>query len=188
MGLVTFAINVTLDGCVDHREGIADAELHDYFTRLLGGAGAMLFGRNTYELMEAAWPAVAKDESAPRAMRDFARMLEGKPKYVVSTTRRDFPWNGTFHVDGDLRDVVTSLAEKAPNGLLVSGATLAAAVDRLGLIDEYRILVHPVLAGHGPTLFQGLDRPRHLELLDTQRFGSGVVAMRLRAQSSMTAG
>jgi hypothetical protein len=80
MGLLTFALNVTLDGCYDHREGIADDELHDYFTRLMDEAGAMLWGRVTYELMESAWPAVARDENAPRALREWARKLEAKPR------------------------------------------------------------------------------------------------------------
>src|ERR1700733_14786187 len=116
MGLLTFALNVTLDGCNDHREGIADEELHDYFTELMDGAGAMLFGRTTYELMENAWPAVARDEKASRAMREWAQKLEDKPKYVVSSSRRDFPWKSTHRVEGDLREAVTQLKERTPRG------------------------------------------------------------------------
>ena len=167
MGLLTFALNVTLDGCYDHREGIADDELHDYFTQLMDAAGAMLYGRTTYELMEALWPAVARDEKAPRATREWARKLEAKPKYVVSASRRDFPWNNTFRVEGDLHEAVRQLKEKTPRGVLVGSPMLSAALERLGLIDEYRLVVHPVLAGHGPTLFQGLERSRRLELVST---------------------
>src|SRR5678815_1716846 len=87
MGLLTFGLNVTLDGCIDHTQAIVDDELHDYWTQLMDQSGAMLFGRNTYELMEGAWPAVARDEKAPRAMREWAQKLEAKPKYVVSRTR-----------------------------------------------------------------------------------------------------
>jgi dihydrofolate reductase len=180
MGLLTFAINVTLDGCCDHRTGIADDELHDYFTQLMDAAGAMLWGRTTYELMESAWPAVARDEKAPRSMREWAVKLEAKPKYVVSATRHDFSWNNTLHVDGDLHEAVKQLKEKTPRGLLVGGPTLAAALERQGLIDEYRLVVHPILAGHGPTLFQGLEPSRHLELLSTNRLKSGVMAMHYR--------
>ena len=180
MGLLTFALNVTLDGCCDHREGIADDELHDYFTQLMDAAGAMLWGRVTYELMESAWPAVARDENAPRAMREWARKLEAKPKYVVSASRRDFPWNNTFRVEGDLREAVTQLKEKTPRGVLVGSPTLSAALERLGLIDEYRLVVHPVIAGHGPTLFQGLERSRRLELVSTKRLKSGVMALHYR--------
>ena len=93
MGLLTFALNVTLDGCCDHREGVADDEMHRYWTRVMDAAGAMLFGRRTYELMEDAWPQVARDPKATPSDRDWAKKLEAKPKYVVSTTRRDFPWS-----------------------------------------------------------------------------------------------
>ncbi|HEY1957434.1 MAG TPA: dihydrofolate reductase family protein [Polyangiaceae bacterium] len=177
MGLLTFSINLTLDGCYDHREGIADDELLDYYTQLIDAAGAMVYGRITYELMEDAWPAIARDESAPRAAREFARTLEGKPKYVASTTRRDFPWKNTFHVDGDLHETVRQLKEKTPRGVLVSGTVLAAAL--VGLIDEYRFVVHPVIAGHGPTLFQGIERTR-LGLIDVKRLESGAMAMHYR--------
>lgn len=180
MGLLTFAINVTLDGCCDHREMIADDELHDYFTQLMDVAGATLYGRVTYELMESAWPAVARDEKAPRATREWARKLEDKPKYVVSASRHDFPWNNTFRVEGDLHEAVRQLKEKTPRGLLVGGIKLAAALERLGLIDEYHLVVHPILAGHGPTLFHGLERARRLELVSTTRLKSGVTALHYR--------
>src|SRR6185295_3664003 len=177
MGLLTFGLNVTLDGCRDHRVAIADEDLHNYWTRLMDESGAMLFGRTTYELMEDAWPAVARDEKAPPAMREWAVKLEAKPKYVVSASRRDFPWDNTFRVEGDLEEAVRQLKEKTPRGVLVGSPTLSAALERLGLIDEYRIVVHPVLAGHGPTLFHGLERSRHLDLVSTHRLKSGVMAM-----------
>ena len=180
MGLLTFALNVTLDGCCDHREGIADDELHDYFTQLMDAAGAMLWGRVTYELMESAWPAVARDENAPRAMREWARKLEAKPKYVVSGSRRDFPWTNSIRLEGDLHEAVKQLKEKTPQGVLVGSLTLSAALERLGLIDEYRLVVHPVIAGHGPTLFQGLEPSRRLELVSTTRFQSGAMATHYR--------
>ena len=180
MGLLTFALNVTLDGCIDHRAMIADDEMLDYFTQRMDAAGAMLFGRTTYELMESAWPAVARDEKAPRAMREWARKLEAKPKYVVSASRHEFPWNNTFRIEGDLHEAVRQLKEKIPDGVLVGSPALSAALEGLGLIDEYRLVVHPILAGHGPTLFQGLERSRRLELLSTKRFKSGVMALHYR--------
>ncbi len=180
MGLLTFGLNVTLDGCCDHRVGIADGELHDYFTRLMDAAGAMLWGRVTYELMESAWPAVARDENAPKAMLDWARKLEAKPKYVVSSTRTEFPWNNSFRLEGDLREAVTQLKEKTPEGVLVGSPALSAELERLGLIDEYRLVIHPVIAGHGPTLFQGLAPARGLGLVSTQRLKSGQVALHYR--------
>ena len=92
VGLLTFGLNVTLDGCIDHTQGIVDDELHDYWTQLMDQSGAMLFGRNTYELMEGAWPAVARDEKAPRAMREWAQKLEAKAKYVVSVSEGANSW------------------------------------------------------------------------------------------------
>jgi dihydrofolate reductase len=180
MGLLTFALNVTLDGCCDHRVMIADDEMLDHFTQLIGAAGAMLYGRTTYELMEVYWPALTRDEKAPRAMREWARKLEDMPKHVVSASRRDFPWNNTFHVEGDLREAVTQLKERTPRGVLAGSPTLSAELERLGLFDEYHLVVHPVLAGHGPHLFQGMQRPRHLDLVSTTRLKSGVTAMHYR--------
>src|SRR4051812_37879764 len=180
MGLLTFGLNVTLDGCIDHTQGIVDAELHEYWTHQMDQSGAMLFGRNTYELMEGAWPAVARDEKAPRAMREWAQKLEAKAKYVVSGTRRDFPWQNTVKLEGDLRVAISALKAKTERGVLVGSPKLSAALEELRLIDEYRIVVHPVISGRGPTLFHGLSSRRELELLSTKRFASGVRALHLR--------
>src|SRR5688572_22817514 len=109
MGLLTFTINVTLDGCVDHNEGIADDETRAFFTRLMDESGAMLWGRVTYEMMEGYWPAVARDGEASPAMREWALKLEAKPKYVVSSSRTDFPWFNSHHIAGDLRAGVQGL-------------------------------------------------------------------------------
>lgn len=180
MGLLTFGLNVTLDGCIDHTQGIADDELHDFWTELMDRSGAMLFGRNTYELMEAAWPAVARDEAAPRAMREWAQKLEAKAKYVVSGSRADFPWQNTIRVEGDLREAITALKARTEQGVLVGAPRLALSLEELGLIDEYRIVVHPIISGRGPTLFHGLSSPRQLELVSTQRFASGAQAHHFR--------
>jgi len=180
MGLLTFALNVTLDGCCDHRAGVPDDELLRYWTRLMDAAGAMLFGRRTYELMEEAWPQVARDPRAPAASRAWARRLEAKPKYVVSTRRHDFPWSHTEHVEGDLARAVKALKRATPRGLLVGSPRLSAALQRLDLLDEYRLVVHPVVAGHGPYLFSGLRPSARLELVGTRRLRSGVVALHYR--------
>ena len=180
MGLLTFGINVTLDGCCDHAVGIVDDELHDHFTALMDAAGAMLWGRKTYELMESAWPAIARDENAPRAEREWARKLDAKPKYVVSTTRQDYTWENTFHVQGDLREAVHRIKEQTPAGLLVGSLTLGLELQRLDLIDAYHLVVHPIIAGHGPRLFDGLDAPRQLERVSVQTFRGGQTAMDFR--------
>ena len=126
MGLLTFGYNVTLDGCVDHEVGIADDETHAFYTRLLDECGAMLWGRVTYEMMESYWPAVARgDVEAPPALRTWAEKLEAKPKYVVSSTRTDFPWTNSHHLAGDLRTAVQALKDATPAGVLLGSGALA---------------------------------------------------------------
>ncbi len=182
MGLLTFCLNLTLDGCVDHQEGIADDETHPFFTRLMDEAGAMLWGRVTYEMMESHWPAVARGEvAAPPAQREWAVMLEAKPKYVVSSTRQEFPWTNSFRIAGDLRAGVQQLKDATPDGVLLGSGMLATALDRLDLIDEYVFLLHPRIAGHGPTLYQsGLLATRRLDLISTRPMANGAVVMHYR--------
>jgi len=182
MGLLTFSLNLTLDGCVDHQEGIADDETHAFFTGMLEACGAMLWGRVTYEMMESYWPKVARGEEAvPPAMREWAVKLEDKPKYVVSSTRKDFPWTNSHHLTGDLRAGVQKLKDATPAGVLLGSHKLANALDRLDLIDEYLFLVHPRIAGHGPTLFQGgLPATRKLERVSAKPLRNGAVAMHYR--------
>ena len=182
MGLLTFTINVTLDGCVDHQEGIADDETHAFFTRLMDKSGAMLWGRITYEMMESYWPAVARGErEAPPAIREWAIKLEAKPKYVVSSTRKNFPWNNSHHIAGDLRTGLQKLKNASPAGVLLCSGKLAIELDRLELIDEYQFLVHPRIAGHGPTLYQtGLPDTRRLELVSSSPLQNGVIALHYR--------
>ncbi|GID29722.1 dihydrofolate reductase family protein [Paractinoplanes brasiliensis] len=182
MGLLIFSLNVTLDGCVDHQEGIADDETHAFFTGLMDEAGAMLWGRVTYEMMEDYWPAVARGEQeAPPAVREWAVKLETKPKYVVSSTRTDFPWTNSHHITGDLGEGVQRLKDVTPAGVLLGSGKLATELDRLDLIDEYQLLVHPRITGHGPTLYQGgLPATRRLELISAAPLSNGAVAMHYR--------
>ena len=189
MGLLTFSINITLDGCVDHQEGIADDETHAFFTHLMDGCGAMLWGRVTYEMMEGYWPAVARgDEEAPPAMRAWAVKLQAKPKYVVSSTQTNFRWTNRHHLAGDLRASVQNLKDVTPAGVLLGSGTLATALDRLGLIDEYKFLLHPRVAGHGPTLYQsGLSSTRRLELVSATALRNGAVALHYR-RARLTSG
>src|SRR5919106_841187 len=136
MGLLTFSINVTLDGCVDHREGIADDETHAFFTRLMDEGGAMLWGRVTYEMMESYWPAAAPGRpEAPPAMRESAAQLGTEPEYVASSTRKDFPWTNSQHIAGDLCTGVQKLKDATPAGVLLGSGKVATELDRLDLID-----------------------------------------------------
>ena len=170
MGLLTFGINLTLDGCVDHREGIADDETHAHFTRLMDRSGAMLWGRVTYELMENFWPAVARGErDAPPALKAWAVTLETKPKYVASTTRKEFPWTNTHHLGSDLRLGIEQLKASTPAGVLLGSGQLATALDRLDLIDEYKFLLHPRIVAHLIAPGLELGGPLHIALADGQK-------------------
>jgi dihydrofolate reductase len=184
MGNLIFSFNVTIDGCVDHREGIADDETTAFFTRLMCESGAMLWGRVTYEMMESYWPTVARgDVEASPAIRDWAVKLEKKLKYVVSSTRKDYRWNNTHHVVGDLRSEIQKIKDANPAGVLLGSGKLAAELDRLDLIDEYIFMVQPRIVGHGPTLYQsGLPSTRRLDLVSAKPFRCGAVAIHYRRQ------
>ncbi|MGH2609369.1 MAG: dihydrofolate reductase family protein [Tepidiformaceae bacterium] len=175
-----YSINVTLDGCVDHRAIPADEELHRYHAESLAKADALLFGRVTYEMMESAWrfPATGvRPEWMADWMEPFARTIDAAKKYVVSSTLDRVDWNAQL-LQGDLGKAVQQLKEEPGKGLYVGGVALPLALAELGLIDEYEFVVHPRLAGHGPTLFAGLSKYIDLKLVSRLELGSGAVAMR----------
>jgi dihydrofolate reductase len=179
-----YAINVTLDGCCDHRAGSTDEALHRYWAEKLAQADALLFGRVTYELMEAAWrlPATgARPDGMADWMEPFARTIDAAKKYVVSRTLDKVDWNAEL-VRGDLGTAVQQLKQEAGKGLFVGGVTLPLALAELGLIDEYEFVVQPRLAGHGPTLFAGLSKYIDLKLVSRLEFASGAVATRYLPQ------
>jgi dihydrofolate reductase len=169
-----------LDGCVDHRAGSTDEELHRFWAETLAKADALLFGRVTYEMMQAAWrwPANGlRPEWMAEWMEPFARTIDAAKKYVVSSTLSRVDWN-TELLRGDLAEAVQHLKREPGKGLFVGGVTLPLALAKLGLIDEYEFVVHPRLAGHGPTLLAGLSKPLDLKLVSRLEFSSGAVAMR----------
>jgi dihydrofolate reductase len=175
-----YSINVTLDGCCDHRAGSSDEELHRYWAEKLAQADALLFGRVTYEMMEAAWrlPATGvRPDWMADWMEPFAQTIDAAKKYVVSSTLERVDWNAEL-VRGDLGTAVEQLKREPGKGIFVGGVTLPQALAELGLIDEYEFVVHPRLAGHGPTLFAGLSKYVDLKLVSRLEFGSGAVAMR----------
>ena len=176
-----YSINITLDGCCDHREILADEELHRHAVENLDQADALLFGRVTYQMMEAAWRAPARTGARPDWMEPwmepFARTIDAAKKYVVSSTLDRVDWNAEL-LRGDLGKAVQRLKEEPGKGLFTGGVTLPLALAELGLIDEYEFVVQPILAGHGPTLFAGLSRRVDLQLVSRLEFGSGAVAMR----------
>jgi dihydrofolate reductase len=169
-----------LDGCCDHRAGSTDEELHRYWAENLAQADALLFGRVTYEMMEAAWRPSAtgvRPDWMADWMEPFARSIDAAKKYVVSSTLDRLDWNAEL-VRGDLGEAVRQLKQESGKGLFVGGVKLPLALAELGLIDEYEFVVQPRLAGHGPTLFAGLSKWIDLKLVSRLEFGSGAVAMR----------
>jgi dihydrofolate reductase len=172
-----YFINVTLDGCCDHREGIPDEDLHRHAAETIAQADALLLGRVTYEMMEAAWRLSTRTVVMPEWTEPFARTIDAAKKYVVSSTLDRADWNAEL-VRGDLGEAVRRLKREPGKGLFVGGVTLPQALAELGLIDEYEIVVHPKLAGHGPTLFAGLSRRVDLKLVGRLELASGAVALR----------
>jgi dihydrofolate reductase len=172
-----YSINITLDGCCDHRVIIADEDLHRHHVENLNQADALLFGRVTYEMMEAAWRPPAPTGARPDWMEPFARTIDAAKKYVVSGTLDRVDWNAEL-VRGDLGKAVQQLKREPGKGLFVGGVKLPLALADLGLIDEYEFVVQPILAGHGPTLFAGLSERLELRLVGRQEFRSGAVALR----------
>ena len=177
---IRYSINITLDGCCDHRAGIADEELHRFYAEYLAQADGLLLGRVTYEMMESAWRPSASGDM-PDWMIDwmvpFARSIDVAKKYVVSSTLQHVDWNAEL-LRGDLKTAVEKLKQGTGRGILLGGVTLPLAIAEFGLIDEYQFVIHPRIAGHGPTLFAGLSKVVDLKLESRLEFKSGVVAMR----------
>ena len=172
-----YSINVTVDGCCDHRAIPADEDLHRHAVENLNRADALLFGRVTYDLMESAWRPASPAGARPDWTQPFAQAIDAAKKYVVSSTLQRVDWNAEL-LHGDLGEAVQQLKREPGNGLFVGGVMLPLALTELGLIDEYEFVVHPRLAGHGPTLFAGLSKQVDLKLVSRLEFGSGAVAMR----------
>ena len=172
-----YFINVTLDGCCDHRAIIPDEDLHRHAVENLAQADALLFGRVIYEMMEAAWRPLPPAGARPEWMEPFARTINAAKKYVVSSTLERVDWNAEL-VRGDLGKAVQQLKRESGKELFVGGVKLPLALAELGLIDEYEFVVQPRLVGHGPTLFAGLSKRIDLKLVSRLEFASGAMAMR----------
>jgi dihydrofolate reductase len=176
-----YSINITLDGCCDHRAGLVDEELHRHHTENLAQADALIFGRTTYEMMEEGWRQFAQTGVKPDWMEPwmepFARTIDVAKKYVVSSTLDSVDWNAEL-IRGDLGKAVQQLKQEPGKGLFVGGVKLPLALAELGLIDEYEFVVQPRLAGHGPTLFAGLSKYVDLKLVNKLEFRSGAVVLR----------
>ncbi len=176
-----YSINITLDGCCDHRAVTPGPDLHRHHARNLAQADALLFGRVTYQMMEEAWRPFAQTGTRPEWMEawmePFARTIGAARKFVVSSTLDQVDWNAEI-LRGDLETAVQQLKREPGTGIFVGGVTLPLALAELDLIDEYEFVVHPRIVGYGPTLFAGLSKPLDLKLVERLEIGSGAVAMR----------
>ena len=180
MRALRYSINVTLDGCCDHREMIPDEDMFQNAIAIIQQADALIFGRVTYDMMESYWRPLASDPTEP-----FAHAIDAAKKYVVSSSLAQVDWNAELLRPRSLQDLgkaIQQLKEQPGNGLLTGGVTLPMALAELGLIDEYEFIVHPRIAGHGPTLFAGLPKHVDLKLVSRQECSSGAVAMRYEAR------
>ncbi len=172
-----YGINLTLDGCCDHRTMSPSEEMHRFWAEKLAAGDALLYGRVTYEMMEAGWRESPPPGVRPAWMEPFARTIGAMKKYVVSSRLDRVDWNAEL-IRGDLGVAVRKIKQAPGGAILTGGVTLPLALAELGLIDEYEFLLHPNIAGHGPTLFAGLSKPLSLRLVDRKELGSGAVALR----------
>jgi dihydrofolate reductase len=173
---VVFAINITIDGYCGHETGIADDELHEHFTGLLRDSDIEIFGRNTYQLMYPYWHDVAVDQSESQAINEFARAFDAMAKIVFSTTLESAEWNNTTLLRSNLREKIVELKQQPGKNISIGSINTAAQAEQWGLIDEYHFVVHPIIAGKGPRLFQP-GGGRSLTLLSSKVFRSGAVAL-----------
>ncbi len=182
MRKVIFGINITADGFCDHTDGIADDELHEYFTGLLRNAGVLVFGRITYQLMVPYWPDAAKSQSETATINEFARVFDSLDKVVFSTTLNEIAGNNTRIVRGNVAEEVLALKQKPGKDICVGSLSIASQLSARGLIDEYHFVVHPVVAGKGPRLFDTVKPQNSLRLdfIGSKTFQSGVVALHYR--------
>jgi dihydrofolate reductase len=182
---LTFAINLTLDGCCDHTQFNPDEEILDHYTRLLrDDAGVLVYGRKTYQLMVPYWPDVAKSQSETKADIEFARAFDALDKIVFSRSLDSADDKNTRIVRTNLRDEILKLKQEPGKSILVGGVDIPSQLIELGLIDEYRFVIMPIIAGEGRRLLEGVNLPekRQLRLVESKTFKSGCVALRYLKQ------
>ncbi len=179
MRSVVFAIKITVDGCCGHESGVVDDELHEYFTGLLRDSDIEIFGRNTYHLMYPYWHDVAMNQSESKAINEFASTFDAIPKIVFSTTLKSVQWNNTTLLRSDLQEEIVKLKQQPGKNISIGGLNIASQLAQSGLIDEYRFLIHPIIAGKGPRLFES-SKNITMELIGSKTFLSGIVELRYK--------
>ena len=185
MARLQYAINVTLDGCCDHQAIVPYPEMHQFWADVVANASALLYGRVTYQMMEPAWRPIAESgvarEGTPDWVIPFAQSIHKARKYVASTTLAEVDWNARL-LQGDLKSAIEQIKREEDGIISLGGLNLARSVAAMGLIDEFVFLVHPRIAGHGPTLFSGLPSPLDMKLTNQQAFDSGAIALTYEAK------
>ncbi len=181
---VIFAINITLDGCCDHTKQFADDETHEYFTHLMRDVDLQVFGRKTYQLMVPFWPEVAKNQSMTKASNEFAQAFDSINKIVFSRSLDSAEDNNTRIVRTNLHDEILKLKQEEGKNILVGGVSIPSQLIELGLVDEYRFVVGPIVVGEGRRLLEGvsLQERLQLKLVESKIFKSGCVALRYLKQ------
>ncbi|HZC25091.1 MAG TPA: dihydrofolate reductase family protein [Candidatus Binatia bacterium] len=183
MKKLIFSINITLDGCCDHTKGMADDELLDYYAQFLQEADLQVFGRKTYQLMVPYWPEVAKNQSGTNASAAFARAFVALQKVVFSRTLDSAEDKNTRIVRGNLRDEILKLKQEKGKKILVGGVDIPSQLIELGLVDEFHLVVQPIIAGEGRRLLDRVRMPKlQLKLVDSKILKSGCVALRYLKQ------
>ena len=186
MRKVVYAINITLDGCFDHTAGAApDEEVAEYSTHLVREAGLFVFGRKTYQLMVPYWPDIAKSHSDTKAANDFADAFVSRNKVVFSRSLDRAEDKNTRIVRTDLREEMLKLKQEPGKDILVGGISIPSQLIKLGLVDEYRFVVQPIIAGGGTRLLEGINLPEKLQLklVESKTFEkSGSVLLRYLKQ------
>jgi len=184
MRKLIFGINITLDGCCDHTKQFADDETHEYFTDLLREADLLVYGRKTYQLMVPFWPEVAKSQSMTKASNEFAKAFDSINKIVFSRTLDSAEDKNTRIVRTNLHDEILKLKQAEGKDILVGGVSIPSQLIELGLVDEYRFVVGPIVAGEGRRLLEGvsLQERLQLKLVESKIFKSGCVALRYLKQ------
>lgn len=185
MRKVVFAINTTADGFCSHTDMIADDEVHEYFTNLLRSAGLILYGRTTYQLMVPYWPEVARNQSGTEADNEFARTFDSVDKVVFSTTLKHVEGKNTRLARTNIVDEVRALKQQPGKNICAGSLSVASQLSDRGLIDEYSFVVHPVIAGKGPRLFETV-KPKERLLLDfvgSKTFQSGAIALHYKKRT-----
>jgi dihydrofolate reductase len=178
MRKIVLSIQVTLDGFIDHTEMVADEETHRDATEVLNSVDGILFGRKTYELLVDYWPMVTPASSHFQEELEFANRINSMPKMIFSNTLNKVEWNNTTLINGDVIEQVTKLRQQPGRGILIAGSVLVNTLMQHGLFDEYRLLINPVILGHGTRLFREEFLPTPLKLIETKTFASGVVLVR----------